>query len=161
MSNTLKFGPRRACQDDIEEREFAASQAFREDGAAFVAANSSGLMLAADASTAGLFGYALLGFSPSAPRVDETGTYGQRVLTTASGDKFQVYSGDLATSFRVPSDASFAGVVGLDCDLVVSSSKQMADIGTSSTNVLRIVGGISGESVVDVKINTAQVAADS
>lgn len=163
MSNTLKFGPYRNVHSDIQERTFANAQPFQEDGAHFVTMNNADLILVADAASAGLFGYALLGFSPGAPRVNAAGDYGSRILTTVTGDKFQVYlDGTGDTTYRVPSDANYAaGMAGLDCDMVVSTSKQLVDVGTSSTNVLRIVGGVVGSAIVDVKIFKSQISADT
>jgi hypothetical protein len=163
MSNILKFGPYRNVHSDIQERTFKNAQVFQENGAHFVTMDNADLILAADASSAGLFGYALLGFSPGAPRVAASGTYGSRLLTTVTGDKFSVYlDGTGDTTYRVPSDANYAaGMAGLDCDLVLSTNRQLVDVGTSSTNVLRIVGGIVGEAVVDVKVYKNQIAADT
>ena len=163
MSNILKFGPYRNVHGDIQERTFKTGQAFQENGAHFVTMDNADLILVADASSAGLFGYALLGFSPGAPRVASTGTYGSRILTTVTGDKFEVYlDGGGDTTYRVPSNATYAaGMAGLDCDLVVSTSQLLVAVGTSSTNVLRIVGGVVGSSIVDVKIYKPQISADS
>ena len=50
--------------------------------------------------------------------------------------------------------------LGIDCDIigVNDGTKQVADIGTSSTNVLRIVGGTEGSAEVLVNIILHQVA---
>jgi len=163
MSNILKYGPYRNVHSDIQERTFKVGQVFQENGAHFVTMDNADLILAADASSAGLFGYALLGFSPGAPRVAESGTYGQRLLTTVAGDKFQVYlDGTGDTTYRVPADDDYAaGMAGLDCDLVLSTNRQLVDVGTSSTNVLRIVGGVVDSAIVDVKVYKSQIAADT
>lgn len=154
----LGYGPIHNIGGKVDDYVFAASETFREDGGAFVNINTSGLVQAAVAADATIFGYALLGFSPGAPRVDETGTYGQRVLTTVAGDSWRVYLADGSTVFKVPADDTYAKAthLGIDCDLVVTSNKQMADIGTSSTNVLRIVQGSGTD--VEVVVNTVQIA---
>lgn len=152
----LKYGPI-AKKSRVEDGSFKASQIIHERGAAFCLVDGSGDMEIAAAASTELFGYALVGFSNNDPHV--TGNPGSKLFTTTStagAIKYSYMVGDPSTIYFVPSDAAYAATdKGIDCDIVVTSNKQMADIGTSSTNVLRVVGGKVGDSEVRVSIKAA------
>jgi len=133
---------------------FAASQPFHRLGAAFVTlASATGRVTAGVAADTYLFGWwEVPGFSPAAPEVASD------VFTTSStaGTKYDnVIAGNPLMTFHVPTDEALAAAnMGDACDLVVTSSKQMADIGTSTTDLLRIVGS---QRLVDAALSEALV----
>lgn len=159
----LKYGSEFEGGPLPRSQPFAASQIFHEKGGAIVYADGSGNMVGALTATATLFGWAILGFSPDAPGV--TGAAGSRILTTdstAGASSFPVKAFCGADVFWMPPDATpTQAIVGNACDIigVNDGTKQLADVGTSSTDVLRIVGQ-DGTDVL-VMVNPAKLQADT
>lgn len=153
----LKYGPVGECGPAPRKHVFATGETFHELGGAIVYVNASGNMAAGLAATAALFGYGLFEFSPEQSEV--TGDVGSRIFTTGTLKSYAVVRGSF-DGIWMPADANYARATNLatDCDIVVTSSKQMADIGTSVTNVLRIVDGVEGSAEVLVNIILNQVA---
>jgi hypothetical protein len=123
---------------------FAASQYFHERGGALLFSDTGNLKLALTA-TAHVFAWGMFGFSPDAPGV--TGTAGSRYFLSSAtaGTKYLAKPLTGSEIFVMPGDDSFVSAThrGLDCDLVSvnDGTQQVADIGTTSTNILRIIGG--------------------
>lgn len=163
MLNAGRFGPINRTGAIGARMPFAASQVFHRLGAAFVVLGASdGRVAAAAAADTYLFGWwEVPGFSPGAPEV-----VGDKFTSSATaGTKYDnVLAGNPLMTYKVPTDATLtAAMFGDACDLVVTSDKQMADVGTSVTDVLRIVGELKyveeGLSEALVQINPAKLQA--
>jgi hypothetical protein len=143
---------------------FAASQYFHSQGAAFIYQDTSGHCAGALNATAGLTGwYTGVGFSPSAPGFLAPST-GDEVLTSSTaGTKYKAMMASYADVFFVPTTAAYAAArLGETCDISGAASnatgaKQQAILGTTSTDVLRVLGGVVGDSEAYVSINTFQL----
>jgi hypothetical protein len=162
MSGPVKYGPDGAQGLGPLRLPFAASQQFHELGCAFTYADASGHQALALTATATLFGWALLGFSPQAPEV--SGTHGARKFTTSSTAATKYDCKPLTGSEYIwgIGDASFSeSDRGNACDLigVNDGTQQKIDIGTSSTDVLRIIGG-DGTAIL-VAVNPSKLQADT
>lgn len=159
----IKFGPERQGGPKPINLPFAASQIFHELGGAVTYTDSNGRQAGALTATATVFGWANLGFSVGDSHV--SGTLGSRKFTTSStaGEKHLVTPLSEADVFWMPADDTFVEGThrGIDCDLigVNDGTKQVADIGTSSTNILRILDGTGTEVLVMVRSAVLQVAA--
>lgn len=159
----LKYGAEFEGGPLPRSQPFAASQIFHEKGGALVYADGSGYMTGALTATATLFGWALLGFGYAAPGI--TGAAGARILTTSStagADSHPVKPLSGADVFWMPPDATpTQASVGNACNIigVNDGTKQVADIGTSTTDVLRIVGQDGAD--VLVMVNTGKLQADT
>lgn len=141
---------------------FAASQIFHRRGAAFVTVDASGYVTAGAAADTALFGWwEVPGFSPGASEVSGS------IFTTSStaGTDYQgVVPAVPGEQYRVPTDAALTETMfGQACDIVVSSNQMLADVGTSTTDVLLILGKgefiDAGLSEAIVTINPAKVQA--
>lgn len=154
MSAATRFGPIDRAGAVGVRMPFAASQPFHRLGAAFVTlATATGRVTAGVAADTYLFGWwEVPGFSPSAPEVSSN------VFTTSStaGTKYDnVIAGNPGMTFHVPTDEALtAAMIGDGCDIVVTSSKQMADVGTGTNDILRIVGS---QRIVDEGLSEALV----
>jgi hypothetical protein len=146
------------------EYPVAASQKFLRSGGAFVYLNSSGHVTLALTATATLFGYAVvpLGYVSAG-----TDTNVWESSATAGADKIPVITG-LGNEFLIGADDTVTvAMAGNACDLVGvnDGTAQVADVGTSSTDVLIItrrgldVGGTATQAVV--KLNPAKVQSDT
>jgi hypothetical protein len=143
---------------------FQASQPFHRLGGAFVVLDATtGHVAAAVAASTFLFGWwEVPGFSPAAPEVSSN------VFTTSStaGTPYNnVLVGNPLATYHMPSDEALtAAMFGDACDIVVTSSKQMADVTTGTTDILRIVGSQrlvdQALSEVLVQINPAKLQAN-
>ncbi len=160
MPTPLKYGPKMECGPAPLKLPYAASQRFREDGNAFVHVASGNLNLTLTATTY-VAGWALLGFAVNAPEV--SGSYGSREFTTSATAATEyltkVLCGcDLIWTFG---DDSFVSAThrGNACDLigVNDGTQQKTDIGTSTTDILRIIDG-TGTSIL-VAVNPAKLQA--
>ena len=125
----------------------AASAAFKALGGKFVTWDGTSTATISVAGDTQIFGWA-------AVNGDLT------TSATAGADKVAVIT-DLNCVFELPSDAVFTAAQGLaliqkTCDLVVNSTIQQADIGASSTDVLKIVGFNVTDQTVYVTINPAK-----
>lgn len=163
----LKYGPQ-----DMElgprprKMPFAASQKFHELGGAFVHAASGNMTLTLTA-TAYVFGWAMLGFGPDVEGI--TGSAGSRYWTSSAtaGTKYSVKPLSGAEVLVMPGDDSFVSAThrGNACDLigVNDGTVQQADIGTSTTDILRILGAGSDDggsaTEIVVMVNPAKLQA--
>lgn len=160
----LKFGPERQGGPLPINLPFAASQYFHERGGAIVHADDNGRMALTLTATTSCFGWANMGFSVADSHVNGTAAPGTRYFLTSStaGEKHLVTPLSEADVFWMPADDTFAEAThrGIDCDLigVNDGTKQTADIGTSSTNMLRILDGSGTEVLVMVRSAVLQVA---
>ncbi len=155
----LKYGPE-DLMAGVRPRKlpFAASQKFHELGGALLFSDAGDLKLSLTA-TAHVFGWAVLGFGANVDGIS-TDAAGSRYWTSSSTASTKYMAKPLTPSecIWMPGDASFVSGThrGLDCDLigVNDGTKQQADIGTSSTNILRIIGAGSddGGSATDILV---------
>lgn len=159
----LKYGPKFESGPRPLYLPVEASQKFHEQGNAFVTSTAGtghlGLSLTADTT---IFGWLLTGFSPRAPEV--SGSLGSYVFTTSStaGTRYLVKPLDPSEVFYVKADAVFAEAMRGDaCDLigVNDGTAQTADVGTSTTDVLRILDGVVGVADVLVAVNPSKLDA--
>lgn len=161
----MKYG---CIKGNISSKQYpvAASQYFHRNGGAFVYLDASGHVTLALTATATLFGYAIAPQSPNAVSAGSSSDY-WKSSATAGADYVSVIT-DLNAEFLVPADATAAASdAGNACDLigVNDGTVQQADIGTSSTDVLRIVGpgtAVGGASTdVVVRFNPAKMQSDT
>lgn len=157
---SLKYGPVRP-EYGLAARllPLEASQQFHEAGNALVTATAGtghlGVSLTADTT---LYGWVMLGFSPGLAEV--SGTYGARKFTTSAtaGTKYMVKpltpSDEL---FCKAAQAHAADYLGDFCDIigVNDGTAQTVDTNTGSTDVLRIIDGVVGDSEVFCVANAA------
>lgn len=143
----------------------AASQFFPHASGGFVYLDSSGHITMALTATTTLFGYC------EAPAGRGAGTSDShwKSSATAAADKLFVIT-DESAEFVVPADDTVtAAMAGNACDLlgVNDGTVQQADVGTSTTDVLRVQGVAtdfgSGFAATDavVKINPAKRQSDT
>lgn len=147
------------------EMPIAASQIFRRsDGGAFVIMNSSGHLEQALSATATIWGYVVI---PQAYVSAGTNAAFFTSSATAGADRLPCIRA-IDAEFLVPADdTATQAQVGNLCDIVCvnDGTGQVADIGTSTTDVLKIsrlgtdVGGLSTDVVV--KFNPAKLQADT
>lgn len=159
MAWRMDYGPKDFCKGPAPiDTDFATGQIFAKGGGRFVylaSGNATGALTA----TAALFGWAVLGWSPGSRYV--SGTYPSYVFTTDSSavEKHLVKPLDPGSIFYMPADDTYAKAThkGKDCDLigVNDGTAQVADIGTSSTNVLRIIDGDG--TVVQVQVPDSKI----
>lgn len=128
--------------------DLAASCVFKNKGGKFMTKDGSGNYAISVATDTQIAGWAMYSgdFTSS---------------STATADKV-VICDDLDAIFEMPTDAAFTAaelkaLIGKTCDLVVNSSVQQADIGASSTDVVKIVGGDVTAQTVFVKLNPAKL----
>ena len=159
----IKFGPECwAGGPQPINLPMAASQKFHELGGALCHVDSNGRFALTLTATASVLGWCNLGYSVGDSHV--SGSVGSRVFTTSStaGEKqlMTILAG--GEMFWMPADDTFVEAThrGIDCDLigVNDGTKQTADIGTSSTNILRIIDGTGTEVLVQVVAGILQVA---
>lgn len=158
----IKYGPEFESGPRPRSWPFAASLQFHETGCAFVHVDGNGRMdLTLTADTA-VSGWALLGFSVGDSHV--TGTSGSRVFTTSStaGEKHLVKPLDYSDVIWGRGDDTFVEGThrGSDCDLigVNDGTRQTINIGTSSTDILRILDGDGTDILVQVNSGKLAVA---
>lgn len=158
----LKYGP--VSQLGISlDMPVAALQYFHERGGAITYADASGHQTLALTATASVFGWLELGISADGPGV--AGAVGSQYWlssATAGADSRPCRILNPCEAFWMPADATPAQTdVGNACDLigVNDGTKQTADIGTSSTDILRIIHQ-DGTDVL-VMVNPAKLQADT
>lgn len=145
----------------------AASQTFKHDSGQFVYRDSSGHITRAVTATTTLYGWV-----DSVPTGLGSGV-AAGVWTssaTAGKDKLPVVVFDLnpGCKFLAPADDTVTiGMIGLLCDLIGANNgtAQQVDVGTSSTDVLKIMGigtEVEGGAATDaiVIVNPAKTQAD-
>ena len=124
----------------------AASVAFKNLGGKFMTKDGSGNYALSVATDSQIAGWADVGeFTSSASAAAQTAP-----LIV-----------DLGAIFEIPvdaaiTDASLIALIGLTCDLVVNAGIQQAAIGTSTYDVVKIVGGSVANQTVYVQINPAK-----
>lgn len=144
---------------------FAASQRFSANGAAFIYMDASGHATKALNATAGLWGWFTgVGFSLDDPRVaEDSAGIAEFTSSSTAGTKYRALCAFEGDVFFVPTSAAFAAArVGETCDITgvadnSSGNIQKAILGTTTTDVLRVVGGVVGDSEAYVSINTFQL----
>lgn len=163
---SLKYG---CITPNVKAREYpvAASQQFKHEGGAFVHLDSSGHVTLTLTATATIFGYVA-----SVPAGLGSGsTAGVWISSaTAGADKLLVIPVSEGAEFIVPADDTVtASMAGNACDLVAvnDGTAQVADVGTSTTDVLLIqgpatkYGSMYAATDAIVKVNPAKVQADT
>ena len=143
---------------------FTASQIFSANGAAFIFQDSSGDSSLALNATAGLTGWFTgVGFSLDHPKVALDSNGIAEFTTSSTVTEYKAMMAGPGDVFLVPTSAAFAKARrGETCDITGVASNatgniQKAVLGTTTTDVLRVIGGIVGVSEVVVSINTFQL----
>lgn len=164
----LKYGPESYDQGPRPRKmPMAASQKFHERGGAFCHAVSGNLTLTLTA-TAYVFAWVLLGYAPDAPGMSSDAA-GSRYFTTSATAATKYLAKPLSGSdiYVMPGNSSFVSAThrGVACDLigVNDGTQQLADIGTSTNDILRILGGGNDEgglaTDIIVMVNAAKLQA--
>jgi hypothetical protein len=152
----LRYGQVKG-EEIVVEKGITASDTYDLKGGGFVKLDTStGYVTRCGAADTEIYGWAKPPFG-NANRVSGT-VY--TASSTAGLDKAAVYLAHSGAIFRIPADATPAATdVGKACDIVVSSSLQQADIGTSTTDVLMIVDVTTddiADTAVQVSVNARQ-----
>jgi len=159
----LKYGPKFESGPAPLYLAVEASQKFHEQGCAFVTSTAGtghlGVSLTADTT---VFGWLLTGFSPRSPEV--TGSVGSYVYTTSStaGTRYLVKPLCASDVFYCKADAVFAEAMRGDAGDLVGvndGTAQTVDVGTSSTDIVRMIDGVVGTADVLVMVNPAKLDA--
>jgi len=113
-----------------------------------------GVTLAADTVIFGWWN--VPGFSPGATEV----TGDLFVTSGTAGTRYPgVIPGDPGLVFRMPTDEALTAThVGQNADIVVTTNQQFADLGTTTTDVLRVVGS---QRLIDEGLSEALVQIDA
>ena len=135
---SLKYG---CINPSPKGREYpvAATQKFKHEGGAFVYLDGSGHVTLVATATATIFGYAII---PAGVGAAAAGSAFWQSSGTAGADKLFVITDDDA-EFIIPADDTVTvAMAGNACDIVAltDGTAQVADVGTSTTDVLRIQG---------------------
>lgn len=164
MSSLLYGGVTAGANRFAEEHPVAASQFFRHDGVNLVFLDSSGHVTLALTATATIYGRAIV---PGGTGADTDNSY-WKSSATAGADKMTIIP--VAASERIlakADDTVTEAMIGNAADIIAvnDGTETLVDVGTTSTDVLLIVGkGIdyngSATDVV-VKINPAKTQADT
>jgi hypothetical protein len=144
-------------EEQVVEVGITASDAYDLKGGAFVKLdNSTGYVTLCLAADTEIYGWA----KPPFGRNDRVSGTTYTASSTAGLDKAQVYLAHGGAIFRMPADAAPAKTdIGRACDIVMSGNIQQADIGTSTTDVLRIVNVTTddiADTAVQVTVNARQ-----
>ena len=125
----LKYGQ---VKGPVVSQEFpvAASTIFGHDSGCFVQMNTSGHILMADATSTDIIGWAITGDFTASSTAGQT-----KVPVNLSHDA--VYEMPIDTA---RTEAQLIALVGITCDIVVTSNVQYADYDATSVNILQIVG---------------------
>jgi hypothetical protein len=158
MSHEIKYG---WVSGGRQGREYkvAASQYFNRLGGHFVYADTAGNITLAVSTTTTLLGWA------EVPK-DAAGKSAWMSSSTAGADKVFVIT-DPTAIYAIPGAAAVnATQIGNACDIVMTNATyallQSANVGTTSTDVLRIEGFPEYSATVAlVKINYAKFQADT
>lgn len=145
---------------------FAASQRFSQQGAAFIFLDASGHATKALNATAGLAGwFTEVGFSiageNSRVAEDSNGVLEYTTSSTA-GTEYRALIATPADIFKVPTSAAYAAArLGETADITgvsdnTSGNIQKVALGTTTTDVLRVIGGTVGVAEAYVAIHTFQ-----
>jgi hypothetical protein len=148
----------------VSQVPFAASQRFAATGAAFIHLDASGHATKSLNATAGLAGwFSSVGFSLDHPEcaLDSNGIAEYTTSSTA-GTEYGAMIASSSDVFLVPTSAAYAAArLGETCDITGvannnSGNVQQAILGTTATDVLRVIGGTVGVSEAYVSIYTFQ-----
>jgi len=148
MANTAKFGRiyRGHPAATVKAVPLAASVAFKNLGGKFMTKDGSGNFALSVATDGQIAGWADVGEFTSS--------------STAAAQTVPLIV-DLQEMFELPVDATFTEAEGKalfqkTCDLVVNGGIQQADIGSSTYDVVKIVGHNTAAQTVTVMINPAK-----
>jgi len=139
----------------------AASQYFAFGGGAFGDLNSSGHYTIAETADTALWGWAL---APKSVTATAGLTYYLSSSTAGADKLFVIHC--VETVFDMPTSTATmaASQVGELCDLISTNgatTPQYANVGTNSTDVLRVVGGDITLDIAHVVMNEATLQKDT
>lgn len=154
MGDSVDFGPLRENGWKDEALPVDGTQ-FEELGAQFIRFTAAGLIEAAAAGAANLFGWARVGYSPGNLLVSDG-------VFTADGDyELPILEDPGSVIYKVPTDIPYdpATHKGRLCGIAVQgTARQVANLTAVGAGPLRILGGEPGKNLVRVVIQTIQTA---